>query len=108
MCIRDRCWSGEEFVAPVATLAEPAGTRKDARTDVHDVFVHQVILQTGKRTLDRDELLLGVALVTNEEQTRRQLAETVRAVDKVVAAAQDLHSPVGIGTVSYTHLTLPT
>src|SRR5215207_5326363 len=63
---------------------------------MHDVLVEQVVLRTGERPLDLDELLLGSALIGDEEQPGRQLAEAVRSVDKVVAPAQQLGALVEV------------
>src|SRR5215204_2812309 len=62
-----------------------------------DVLVEQVVLQTGERSLDLDELLLGIALKGDEEEPSRQLAEAVRSVDEVVAPAQQLGALVEVG-----------
>ena len=48
----------------------------------HLVFCRQCLLH-------RDELGSGVPVEADEEQARVQVAQAIRAVDEVVAAAQD-------------------
>src|SRR5689334_25107080 len=57
-----------------------------------DVLVQSI--RAGQLLLDRNELLARIALVGKEEQARVQPPETVRAVDEVVAAAQQLRTVV--------------
>ncbi|MDR6118374.1 hypothetical protein QE370_001558 [Aeromicrobium sp. SORGH_AS981] len=63
---------------------------------MHEVLVEGVVGRPGQVALDPHELLRRT-LVADEEQTGRQLAETVRAVDEVVAASQDPGAAVVVG-----------
>src|SRR5262245_47917219 len=88
--------SGEQGFADVAALARPGGNGEDGAADVLDVLVERV--HRAESALDRDELLLRVALEGDEEEAGFELAEAlVDAVGEGVAAPQDPLAVVELG-----------
>jgi hypothetical protein len=89
----------EEALTDVAAVAHAGWDGEQCGAGVLDVLVECVV--AGEVGLQRDEVLVGIAGVGDEEQPGVEVAESVGPVGEVVATAQDAASVIlGSSTAS--------